>query len=69
MVSAAIFSEESDNIMGCDCKATATFIDALVQDGRMKIVMMCERCGRMVSVSGDIDAVADVVYKETVRKD
>ncbi len=64
----ALTSEEVDDLMQCNCDyADVRALDFDISSNRIKVVLICTGCGKMVSVSGDIDKITDVVYTETVR--
>ena len=59
--------EEVDDLMHCNCDAEVKALDFDITANRIKVILICTGCGKMVSVSGDIDRVSDVTYTETVR--
>lgn len=63
----ALSSEEVDELMQCECDAEVRALDFDISSNRIKVVLVCTGCGKMISVSGDIDKISDVVYAETVR--
>lgn len=63
----ALTTEEVDDLMHCNCDAEVKALDFDITANRIKAILICTGCGKMVSVSGDIDMVSDVRYAETVR--
>lgn len=63
----ALTTEEVDDLMHCNCDAEVKALDFDITTNRIKVILVCTGCGKMVSVSGDIDRVSDVTYTETVR--
>ena len=63
----ALTTEEVDDLMHCNCDAEVKALDFDITANRIKAILICTGCGKMVSVSGDIDSVSDVRYAETVR--
>lgn len=63
----ALTTDEIDNLMRCTCDAEVKALDFEVVGNRIKVILICTGCGKMVSISGDIDMISDVVYAETVR--
>lgn len=60
-------TEEVDDLMHCDCDAEVKALDFDITANRIKVILICTGCSKMVSVSGDIDRISDVTYAETVR--
>lgn len=60
-------TEEVDDLMHCNCDAEVKALDFDITTNRIKVILICTGCGKMVSMSGDIDRVSDVRYVETVR--
>lgn len=63
----ALTTEEVNDLMHCDCDAEVKALDFDINANRIKVILICTGCGKMISVSGDIDRISDVRYAETVR--
>lgn len=63
----ALTTEEVNDLMHCDCDAEVKAIDFDIVTNRIKVILICTGCGKMVSVAGDIDRISDVTYAENVR--
>lgn len=61
--------EEVDDIMGCDCDERCCPIDVYVTATNIRVILKCEGCGRLVSITGEIDRICDIHLSETLREE
>lgn len=64
-----------DSVMGCDCDAEIKVMDSYLYEDPMndytthtKTIFVCTGCGKMVSVSGEVNEVADISMVAKVRE-
>lgn len=65
-----------DSVMGCDCDAEIKVMDSYLYEDqtsddyttRTKTIFVCTGCGKMVSISGDVDEIADISMVAKVRE-
>lgn len=72
-----IIANESilDSIMGCDCDSEIKVMDSYLHEDqtsddlatRIKTIFVCTGCGKMVSVSGEVDEIADISMVAKIR--
>lgn len=64
-----------DSVMGCDCDAEIKVMDSYLYEDqtsddyttRTKTTFVCTGCGKMVSVSGEVDEIADISMVAKIR--
>ena len=64
-----------DSIMGCDCDSEIKVMDSYLHEDqtsddlatRIKTIFVCTGCGKMVSVSGEVDEIADISMVTKIR--
>lgn len=57
-----------DELMGCECEfGTIKPIDFDITGNTVKVILICDQCGKMVALSSEINRVSDVELVENVR--
>ena len=64
-----------DSVMGCDCDAEIKVMDSYLYEDqtsddlatRIQTIFVCTGCGKMVSVSGEVDEIADISIVAKIR--
>lgn len=65
-----------DWVMGCECDAEIRVVDSYLYRNstsdnyvtRTKNICVCTGCGKMISISGKIDEIADISMVSKVRE-
>ena len=64
-----------DSVMGCDCDSEIKVMDSYLHEDqtsddlatRIKTIFVCTGCGKMVSVSGEVNEIADISMVAKIR--
>lgn len=61
--------QDLNSMMQCDCDDPVHAQDFDVTPDRIEVMLVCDGCGKMVSVEGPIETVSDVRYDKQPRLD